>query len=103
MNFFDDMEKQQLVELYEHFESRKKKSQLRKLGEEQQELVEQLALFDNGIGFIEDVISELADNFILLFQHVYALDITDEEIKEAIKKKLTRTIERVATNYYEKY
>lgn len=103
MSFFNDIEKEQLIDLYEHFEGIKEKSQLRKLGEEQQELVEQLALFDKGLGFIEDVIGEFADNLILLFQHIYALDITDEEIKDAMKRKLNRTLERVATNYYEKH
>ncbi len=103
MNFFDNIEKEQLVELYDYFENMRKGSQIRKLGEEHQELLEQLVLFDYGMSDINCVIEELADNFILLFQHAYALDITDEEIKKAIKGKLTRTLERVATKYYEKH
>lgn len=101
MNFFDNIEKERLFELYNYFESLRKGSQLRKLGEEHQELIESLILFENGIGNIKDVISELADNFILLFQHMYALDITDNEIKDMVKSKLSRTLERKYSGYYE--
>lgn len=101
MGFFNDIEKEQLVDLYNHFENIKEGAQLRKLGEEHQELIESLILFEHGVGDIDDVISEFADNFILLFQHIYNLDITDDEIKDAMKKKLTRTLERVSSGYYE--
>lgn len=101
MNFFNDMEKEQLVELYDYFEGLKTGNQRRKLNEENQELTEELLLFDRGIGAIDDVIKEMADNFILLFQHIYALDITEEELKSAIKEKLIRTLHRKEIKYYE--
>ncbi len=45
---------------------------------------------------------EIADNLILIFQHVYALDITEEELREAIKDKIERTEYRKLIKYYEK-
>ena len=102
MELFNDTDKEKLVEFYEYFEGLKEGNQRRKLGEEHQELVEELLLFDEGIGYIENIIKEIADNLILIFQHVYALDITEEELREAIKEKMDRTDYRKTTKYYEK-
>lgn len=102
MELFSNIDKEKLVEFYEYFEGLKEGNQRRKLGEEHQELVEELLLFDNGIGYIDNIIKEIADNLILIFQHVYALDITDEELREAIKDKIERTDYRKLIKYYEK-
>lgn len=102
MELFNKVDKEKLVEFYEYFEGLKEGNQRRKLGEEHQELVEELLLFDNGIGYIDNIIKEIADNLILIFQHVYALDITDEELREAIKDKIERTDYRKLIKYYEK-
>lgn len=102
MELFNKVDKEKLVEFYEYFEGLKEGNQRRKLGEEHQELVEELLLFDNGIGYINNIIKEIADNLILIFQHVYALDITDEELREAIKDKIERTDYRKLIKYYEK-
>lgn len=102
MELFSNIDKEKLVEFYGYFEGLKEGNQRRKLGEEHQELVEELLLFDNGIGYIDNIIKEIADNLILIFQHVYALDITDEELREAIKDKIERTDYRKLIKYYEK-
>ena len=75
MELFNKVDKEKLVEFYEYFEGLEEGNQRRKLGEEHQELVEELLLFDYGIGYIDNIIKEIADNLILIFQHVYALDI----------------------------
>lgn len=103
VNLFDNVEKDQLVELYEYFQGLPDGDQRRKLNEEHQELEDELLLFDCGVGDINSVIKEIADNLILIFQHAYFLDITDTEIKSALKEKLSRTLHRKATKYYEKH
>lgn len=102
MELFTNEDKHKLVEFYEYFESLKSGNQRRKLNEENQELTEELLLFDAGIGNIEDIIKELADNLIVIFEHIYALDIEEEELKEAIKEKILRTDYRKTIKYYEK-
>lgn len=102
MEVFTDIGKEKLIEFYEYFESLREGNQRRKLGEENQELVEELLLFDKGIGDIKHIIEEIADNIILLYEHVYALDITDDELIEAIRQKMKRTDQRKQDKYYEK-
>lgn len=102
MEFFTDIDKEKLIEFYEYFEGLKEGNQRRKLGEENQELVEELLLlFDNGIGDIKHIIEEIADNIILIYEHVYALDITQDELVDAIREKMQRTEFRKLTKYYE--
>lgn len=102
MEFFTDIDKEKLIEFYEYFEGLKEGNQRRKLGEENQELVEELLLFDNGIGDIKHIIEEIADNIILIYEHVYALDITQDELVDAIREKMKRTDQRKQDKYYEK-
>lgn len=102
MGIFTEIGKEKLIEFYEYFESLRDGNQRRKLGEEHQELIEELAFFDKGVGDIQDIIKEVADNIILIFEHVYALDITDDEIIEAIRQKMKRTDQRKQDKYYEK-
>lgn len=98
-----DIDSERFLRLYAHFEHIKKGTQLKKLAEEQAELNNSLLLYQYGINPIEDVIQEMADNFILLLQHMYVNDIDLETLKNAILKKLDRTDERILNGYYEKH
>lgn len=98
---FESIDSERFLKLYEYFESLREGNQRRKLGEEHQELIEELVLFDKGVGDINDVIYEIADNFILLFQHIYAYDIEPKEVYDAMLSKLKRTENRKRDGYYE--
>ena len=101
MELFTNEDKHKLVEFYEYFESLKSGNQRRKLMEECHELTEELLLFDSGIGSIEDIIKELADILIVIFEHVYALEVEGQELRDAIIEKMTRTDFRKTIKYYE--
>lgn len=98
---FESIDSERFLELYNYFEGIRKNSQRRKLGEEHQELIEELVKFDLGIGDINNIIDEIADNFILLFQHMYAYEIEPKEVFDKMLWKLDRTEERKANHYYE--
>lgn len=98
---FESIDSERFLELYDYFEGIRKNSQRRKLGEEHQELIEELVKFDLGIGDINNIIDEIADNFILLFQHMYAYEIEPKEVFDKMLWKLDRTEERKANHYYE--
>lgn len=98
---FENIDSERFVELYNYFENLREGNQRRKLGEEHQELIEELVKFDVGVGDIEDVIYEMADNFILLFQHMYAYEIEPKEVYDKMLRKLDRTEERKQNHYYE--
>lgn len=102
MELFTEEDKKKLTEFYLYFESLKEGNQRRKLIEESHELTEELLLFDSGIGSIEDIIKEIADILIVIFEHVYALDIEEQELRDAIIEKMTRTDFRKTIKYYEK-
>jgi len=98
-----DIDKERFLRLYDSFERKKEGTQLKKLAEEQQELNNALLLWQYGLNPIEDVIQELADNFILLYQHMYANEIEPEELKNVILEKLDRTDKRILSGYYDKH
>lgn len=98
-----DIDSERFLRIYANFEGQKKGTQLKKLAEEQQELNNALLLYDYDLNPIEDVIQEMADNFILMYQFIYAKDIDLEKIKEAIIDKLDRTDLRIVTGYYDKH
>ena len=102
MNLFENLEKEKLIELYNYFESLRDESQLRKLGEEYQELIVELAKHNARLDNIKDIASEIADNFILLLEHASVLGINDEMLKSEIDYKYNRTLARKASKYYEK-
>lgn len=99
---FESINSERFIELYVYFESLKEGNQRRKLGEEHQELIEELVKFDNGVGDIKNVIYELADNFIMLFEHMYAYEIEPKEVFDGMIYKLDRTEQRKEDKYYEK-
>lgn len=99
---FEQIDKERFLKIYTYFTNVIGGSQERKLKEEQYELDEALIKFDNGIGDINEVVKEFADNFALLFQHMYVRDIELEEVYNALIEKLNRTDVRVVTRYYER-
>ena len=99
---FESIDSERFLELYNYFESLREGSQRRKLGEEHQELIEELVKFDYGEGDINFIIKELADNFNLLFEHMYAYEIEPKEVFDAMIDKLERTEQRKKDKYYEK-
>lgn len=96
-----DIDSERFLRIYANFENKRKGSQLRKLAEEQNELNTALLLNEYGLNPIDDVIQELADNFILMYQFVYAKDIDIEQLKKAIIEKLDRTDTRIVVGYYD--
>jgi phosphoribosyl-ATP pyrophosphohydrolase len=99
---FESIDSERFLELYDYFESLREDSQRRKLGEEHDELIEELIKFEWGVGDIKNIISELADNFFLLLQHMYAYDIEPQEVYDELMWKLERTEKRKKDKYYEK-
>lgn len=99
---FESIDSERFLELYDYFESLREDSQRRKLGEEHDELIEELIKFEWGVGDIKNIISELADNFFLLLQHMYAYDIEPQEVYDELMWKLERTEQRKKDKYYEK-
>ena len=99
---FESIDPNRFLDIYNYFESLRENSQRRKLGEEHQELIEELVLFDIGYGSITSVIDELADNFNILFQLMYAYEIEPKEVYDQLLKKLERTEKRKKEKFYEK-
>lgn len=99
---FESIDSERFLDLYDYFESLKEDSQRRKLGEEHDELIEELIKFEWGVGNINDITYELADNFFLLFQHMYAYGIEPKEVYDALIEKIERTEQRKKDKYYEK-
>lgn len=98
---FESIDSKRFLELYEYFENLPKGDQKRKLNEEHLELQQELTLFDLGYGDIQNVIKEMADVFVLLLQHMYAREITMQEVYNALIEKLERTEIRKENKYYE--
>ena len=92
---FESIDSERFLDLYDYFESLKEDSQRRKL-------VEELIKFEWGVGNINDITYELADNFFLLFQHMYAYGIEPKEVYDALIEKMERTEQRKKDKYYEK-
>ena len=99
---FESIDKEKFLNIYNYFESMKHNSQRRKLGEEHQELIEELTKFDLGVGDIDNVIDELSDNFNVLFQLMYVYEIEPKEIYDRMIFKLKRTEKRIKDKFYEK-
>lgn len=99
---FESIDPNRFLDIYNYFEGLRKDSQRRKLGEEHQELIEELVLFDIGYGSITSVIDELADNFNILLQIMYAYEIEPKEVYDQLLKKLERTEKRKKEKFYEK-
>lgn len=99
---FESIDPERFLDLYNYFQSLDEESQRRKLGAEHDELIEALIKFEYGVGDIYEIIDELADNFNLLFQHMYAYDIEPKEVYDRLLYKMDRTEQRKKDKYYEK-
>lgn len=77
-------------------------NQRRKLTEEVQELNDEILLYENGVGDIQNVINEIGDVLNLIQGFMVAYDIDTQEIEETADNKMERTIERIGSGYYEK-
>lgn len=99
---FVDIDKERFLNIYNYFEGLRVGTQRRKLGEENQELIEELVKFDAGVSDIDKVKKEIADNLNLLFQHIYAYGIEPKEVYDALIEKIERTEQRKKDKYYEK-
>lgn len=98
------------LKIIEHFGVN---NQQRKLQEEIFELQEAITIYEfkktveyeiplfEIVGTREDIIEEMADVFILLGQFKSFFDVSDEELKETMVKKMYRTLDRIGSGYYE--
>lgn len=99
---FEKIDPHRFLDIYNYFEGMREGCQRRKLGEEHQELIEELVKFDKGIGDVRNIIDELADNIFILFQIMYAYEIEPQEVYDQLLYKMDRTEKRKIEKYYEK-
>ena len=71
-------------------------NQIKKLAEEQYELIEALWQKDK-----EHVKEEMADNIVLIWQFAEKLGISVDEILDEVRKKHDRTLKRIEEGYYD--
>ena len=84
--------KEKLLTIFNHYEP---KTQRNKLCEEFRELQDELhEIYDND-KLSDNLISEIADNFVLMLQFAYDNEITVEEIKREMKQKIERQLKRI--------
>lgn len=89
--------KEKLLTIFNHYEP---KTQRNKLCEEFRELQDELhEIYDND-KLSDNLVSEIADNFILMLQFAYDNEITLEEIEKEMKYKINRQLERLKNNEY---
>lgn len=69
-------------------------NQRRKLAEEQYELQEVL-IEEIRYGYSKELISEIADNYVLIKQFMNECGITDEDVLEEANRKIDRQLERI--------
>ena len=84
--------KEELLKIFNHYEP---KTQRNKLCEEFRELQDELhEIYDND-KLSDNLVSEIADNFVLMPQFPYDNEITLEEIKKEIEQKIERQLKRI--------
>ena len=84
--------KEELLTIFNHYGP---KTQRNKLCEEFRELQDELhEVYDNDM-LTDNLVSEIADNFVLMLQFAYDNEITLEEIKEEMKQKIERQLKRI--------
>ena len=88
-----------LIDIFNYFGY---ETQRRKLVEEVNEFLDEILLFEKGIGDIKKVEEELVDIFILLNQFYDYYEMEDEELILVTKEKIKRTKERIRAGYYER-
>ena len=84
--------KEKLLTIFNHYEHKKQRN---KLCEESRELQDELhEIYDNDM-LTDNLVSEIADNFVLMLQFAYDNEITLEEIKREMEKKIERQLRRI--------
>lgn len=84
--------KEELLTIFNHYEP---KAQRNKLCEEFRELQDELhEIYDND-KLSDNLVSEIADNFVLMLQFAYDNEIMVEEIKREMKQKIERQLKRI--------
>lgn len=84
--------KENLLKIFNHYNP---KTQRNKLCEEFRELQDELhEIYDNEM-LSDNLVSEIADNFVLMLQFAYDNEISLEEIKEEMKLKIERQLKRI--------
>lgn len=84
--------KEELLTIFNHYEPI---AQRNKLCEEFRELQDELhEIYDND-KLSDNLVSEIADNFVLMLQFAYDNEITVEEIKREMKQKIERQLRRI--------
>ena len=82
-------------ELLTIFNQNEPKMQRNKLCEEFRELQDELhEVYDND-KLSDNLVSEIADNFVLMLQFAYDNEITLEEIKREMEQKIERQLRRI--------
>lgn len=84
--------KEELLTIFNNYDP---KTQRNKLCEEFRELQDELhEIYDNDM-LSDNLVSEIADNFVLMLQFAYDNEITLKEIKEEMEQKIERQLERI--------
>lgn len=77
-------------------------TEIMKLNEEVGELANACYMYQNGKK-VEDIEDECADVLVVLSQLMLFYDCDLNKIQEIYNKKISRTLERIAINWYEKH
>jgi NTP pyrophosphatase (non-canonical NTP hydrolase) len=88
-----------LIDIFNYFGY---ETQRRKLVEEVTEFIDEILLFEKGIGDIEKVEEEMADIIVLLEQFIRVYELDEYKMILIEKQKEKRTKERIRTGYYER-
>ena len=84
--------KEKLLTIFNNYDP---KAQRNKLCEEFRELQDELhEIYDND-KLSDNLVSEIADNFVLMLQFAYDNEISLKEIKEEMEYKVNRQLERI--------
>lgn len=84
--------KEKLLTIFNNYDP---KVQRNKLCEEFRELQDELhEIYDNDM-LSDNLVSEIADNFVLMLQFAYDNDISLKEIKKEMEYKVNRQLERI--------
>jgi NTP pyrophosphatase (non-canonical NTP hydrolase) len=89
----------ELIDIFNYFGY---ETQRRKLIEEVNEFLDEILLFEKGIGDIKKIEEEFADIDLLLTQFKLVYDLDGYEIENTVENKLYRTKERIRAGYYER-
>jgi NTP pyrophosphatase (non-canonical NTP hydrolase) len=88
-----------LIDIFNYFGY---ETQRRKLIEEVNEFLDEILLFEKGIGDIEKVEEEMADIVVLLEQFKTVYELSSYELENIVEDKIYRTKERIRAGYYER-